>query len=100
MRHRELARCAPSSTRLCWAYYEEPLMRNTVGYFRTGGKDPLARFGLCHRPVQDSEVRRGPGPGIRTEPGLLGYEGQAGQTGALPQAGTGGAPRGVAVGRG
>src|SRR5215472_7979276 len=44
MRHRELARCAPSSTRLCWAYYEEPLMRNTVGYFRTGGKDPLARF--------------------------------------------------------
>jgi hypothetical protein len=44
MGHRELARCAPPSTRLCRAHYEEPLMRNTVGYFRTGGKDPLARF--------------------------------------------------------
>jgi hypothetical protein len=41
MRHRELARCAPSSTHLFWAHYEEPLMRNTVGYFRTGGKDPI-----------------------------------------------------------
>ena len=55
MRHRELARCAPSSTRLCWAYYEEPLMRNTVGYFRTGGKDPLARFVLQTAGRQDPQ---------------------------------------------